>query len=100
MDLETESNFQLPPKEEITLYLPLSPMQQFWYLRLIHKLDSAMGEKIFDSKAEEQLEPANQEGKRPSAMSEHLLSDTSQLSRKWWKMLNIRKRSRQALIRR
>src|SRR5271163_72360 len=32
---------KLPPKEELLVYVPLTPLQRFWYKRLITRLDSA-----------------------------------------------------------
>ncbi|EMC91705.1 hypothetical protein BAUCODRAFT_79168 [Baudoinia panamericana UAMH 10762] len=37
----------LPPKEEVLLYVPLTPMQRFWYTRLLTKVDTAMLEDVF-----------------------------------------------------
>jgi SWI/SNF-related matrix-associated actin-dependent regulator of chromatin subfamily A member 5 len=31
---------KLPPKEELLVYVPLTPLQRFWYKRLITRLDS------------------------------------------------------------
>nr|XP_023907870.1 ISWI chromatin-remodeling complex ATPase CHR17-like [Quercus suber]POF16274.1 lymphocyte-specific helicase [Quercus suber] len=57
-------NLGLPPKEEILLYVPLTPMQRFWYTRLLTKADNAMltdlfhdaKSKVVELKAEEQIE--------------------------------------------
>jgi SWI/SNF-related matrix-associated actin-dependent regulator of chromatin subfamily A member 5 len=35
-------NLGLPPKEEILLYVPLTPIQRFWYTRLRASVDNAM----------------------------------------------------------
>jgi SWI/SNF-related matrix-associated actin-dependent regulator of chromatin subfamily A member 5 len=40
-------NLGLPPKEEILLYVPLTPMQRFWYTRLLTKVDNAMFNDLF-----------------------------------------------------
>ena len=32
---------KLPPKEELLVYVPLTPLQRFWYKRLITRLDSS-----------------------------------------------------------
>lgn len=40
-------NLGLPPKTEILLYVPLSPVQRFWYTRLITKADNAMFDELF-----------------------------------------------------
>lgn len=40
-------NLGLPPKEDVLLYVPLSPMQRFWYTRLLTKTDNLLLEELF-----------------------------------------------------
>jgi SWI/SNF-related matrix-associated actin-dependent regulator of chromatin subfamily A member 5 len=40
-------DLNLPPKTEILLFVPLSPMQRFWYTRLITRADQALLDEIF-----------------------------------------------------
>ncbi|KAJ8109992.1 hypothetical protein OPT61_g7048 [Boeremia exigua] len=40
-------NLGLPPKEEVLLYVPLTPMQRFWYTRLLTRVDQGMLEDLF-----------------------------------------------------
>lgn len=40
-------NLGLPPKTEVILYLPLVPMQRFWYKRLLTRLDKGVLETVF-----------------------------------------------------
>lgn len=40
-------NLGLPPKEEILLYVPLTPMQRFWYTRLLTRVDNGMLNDLF-----------------------------------------------------
>lgn len=37
----------LPPKEEVLLYVPLTPMQRFWYTRLLTRMDDAILDDLF-----------------------------------------------------
>ena len=37
----------LPPKEEVLLFVPLTPMQRFWYTRLLTKADYMLLEDLF-----------------------------------------------------
>lgn len=37
----------LPPKEEVLLYVPLTPMQRFWYTRLLTRVDDSMLDELF-----------------------------------------------------
>ncbi|KAF2845503.1 ISWI chromatin-remodeling complex ATPase-like protein ISW2 [Plenodomus tracheiphilus IPT5] len=44
----------LPPKEEVLLYVPLTPMQKFWYTRLLTRIDDGMLNELFaDGKTKE-----------------------------------------------
>jgi SWI/SNF-related matrix-associated actin-dependent regulator of chromatin subfamily A member 5 len=40
-------NLGLTPKEEVLLYVPLTPMQRFWYTRLLTRVDDAMLDDLF-----------------------------------------------------
>ena len=40
-------DLNLPPKEEILLYVPLSPMQKFWYRRLLTRADQSLLDDLF-----------------------------------------------------
>lgn len=40
-------DLNLPPKEEVLLYTPLTPLQRFWYLRLLTRSDSAVLNDLF-----------------------------------------------------
>jgi SWI/SNF-related matrix-associated actin-dependent regulator of chromatin subfamily A member 5 len=57
-----EAQCTLPRKEEITIFLPLSPMQHFWYVRLIDKLERSTSESIFQPSDNVQLDTASLEG--------------------------------------
>lgn len=47
-------NLGLPPKEEVLLYVPLTPMQRIWYTRLLTRVDNAMLTELFaDGKSKE-----------------------------------------------
>ncbi|BFZ64542.1 hypothetical protein YB2330_005689 [Saitoella coloradoensis] len=50
MKQNLEHEFKVPEKEEVTIYLPLSPMQRFWYKRLLTRLDKPMLEEILEGK--------------------------------------------------
>lgn len=47
-------DLKLPPKEEVLLYVPLTPMQRFWYTRLLTRIGDSMLDELFnDSKTKE-----------------------------------------------
>ncbi|KAK6329650.1 hypothetical protein TWF730_006197 [Orbilia blumenaviensis] len=57
----------IPDKEEVVLYVPLSPMQRMWYTMILTKLDNAMLERLFkNSKSKESADAAaaKEEAKR------------------------------------
>lgn len=59
-------NLGLPPKEEVLLYVPLTPMQRFWYTRLLTRVDDAMLDELFangKSKEKLALEKEKEDGK-------------------------------------
>ncbi|KAF2752986.1 hypothetical protein EJ05DRAFT_228537 [Pseudovirgaria hyperparasitica] len=48
-------NLGIPPKTEVLLYVPLTPMQKFWYMRLLTKAGDAILDDLFsDVKQEEE----------------------------------------------
>jgi SWI/SNF-related matrix-associated actin-dependent regulator of chromatin subfamily A member 5 len=40
-------DLNLPPKTEVLMFVPLSPMQRFWYERMITKADKGLLEELF-----------------------------------------------------
>ncbi|KAF2790447.1 ISWI chromatin-remodeling complex ATPase ISW2 [Melanomma pulvis-pyrius CBS 109.77] len=47
-------DLNLPEKEEVLLYVPLTPMQRFWYTRLLTRVDDAILNDLFaDGKSKE-----------------------------------------------
>ncbi|KAL8657488.1 MAG: hypothetical protein Q9226_001864 [Calogaya cf. arnoldii] len=40
-------DLNLPPKTEVLLYIPLTPMQRFWYQRLLTRADQGLLEDLF-----------------------------------------------------
>ncbi len=47
-------NLGLPPKEEVLLYVPLTPLQKFWYTRILTRIDDGMLKELFaDGKEKE-----------------------------------------------
>ncbi|RPB07924.1 hypothetical protein P167DRAFT_529339 [Morchella conica CCBAS932] len=49
-------NLGLPKKTEVILYLPLVPMQRFWYKRLLTRLDKGVLEQVFREAKEKAVE--------------------------------------------
>ena len=58
-------DLNLPPKTEVLLYVPLTPMQRFWYTRLLTRADKGLLEDLFQSAKQKEavaLEQEAQEG--------------------------------------
>ena len=54
-------DLDLPPKEEVLLFVPLTPMQRFWYQRLLTRLDKASLEELFDGSRDKEASALKQE---------------------------------------
>ena len=54
-------NLGLPPKEEILLYVPLTPMQRFWYTRLLTRVDEGILEDLFTDAQKKELQTIKKE---------------------------------------
>jgi len=52
MKESTGVNLGLPPKTEMIMFLPLTPMQRFWYKRLLTRLDKGLLEGVFSGSKE------------------------------------------------
>jgi SWI/SNF-related matrix-associated actin-dependent regulator of chromatin subfamily A member 5 len=55
------SELTVPPREEFTLYAPLSPLQRFWYQRLLTQLDSGTFSEVFGVQSNDEDEQIIQE---------------------------------------
>lgn len=59
-------DLNLPPKEEVLLYVPLTPMQRFWYERMLTRVGDALLDDLFknvQSKEKDALEKEKDEDK-------------------------------------
>jgi SNF2 family DNA or RNA helicase len=64
-------DLNLPPKEEVLLYVPLTPMQRFWYTRLLTRVDDAMLDDLFANGKSKEMAAQAQE-KRTEATLERI----------------------------
>lgn len=70
-------DLNLPPKTEVLLFVPLSPMQRFWYTRMITKADQGLLDELFKgmkNKEEQALDSA----KMDEAREEQLLKQEAE----------------------
>jgi len=49
-------DLKIPPKTEVLLYLPLTPLQQFWYKRLLTRLPNPILHDLFGNSKEKELQ--------------------------------------------
>ena len=64
-------NLGLPPKEEVLLYVPLTPMQRFWYTRLLTRVDQGMLDDLF-ANGKEKEKAAIKQDKQDDALLEKM----------------------------
>ncbi|KAF2626769.1 ISWI chromatin-remodeling complex ATPase ISW2 [Macroventuria anomochaeta] len=64
-------NLGLPPKEEVLLYVPLTPMQRFWYTRLLTRVDKGMLTDLF-ANGKEKEQAAIDQDKQDAALLEKM----------------------------
>ena len=76
-------NLGLPPKTELVMFLPLAPMQRFWYKRLLTRLDQGFLDAVFSNSADKTIQDAQD----PKVVgSQHIVNDSelSDLSNDQW----------------
>jgi SWI/SNF-related matrix-associated actin-dependent regulator of chromatin subfamily A member 5 len=56
-------NLGLPPKTEVLLYVPLTPMQRFWYTRLLTKAGDGLLDELFKDLKGKEKDTLQQEAK-------------------------------------
>ncbi|KAK1077656.1 hypothetical protein LTR48_008701, partial [Friedmanniomyces endolithicus] len=61
MKSSPEVNLGLPEKTEVLLYVPLTPMQRFWYMRLITRADNATIDELFQGAKDKERQTIKQE---------------------------------------
>ncbi|KAK3073571.1 hypothetical protein LTR53_004723 [Teratosphaeriaceae sp. CCFEE 6253] len=61
MKSSPEVDLNLPEKKEVLLYVPLTPMQRFWYMRLLTRSDNATLEELFKGAKDKELQTVKQE---------------------------------------
>lgn len=64
-------NLDLPPREEVLLFVPLTPMQKFWYTRLLTRIDQATLDEVFKSAKHKEISALESEDDDSLALLEH-----------------------------
>jgi SWI/SNF-related matrix-associated actin-dependent regulator of chromatin subfamily A member 5 len=63
---KSEIDLSIPPKIERFIYLPLSPLQRFWYMRLLTHVDKKALDAILDTSSVESAKITDDEVSAPS----------------------------------
>ncbi|KZT67879.1 hypothetical protein DAEQUDRAFT_766836 [Daedalea quercina L-15889] len=78
----------VPPREELTVFLPMTEAQRFWTYRLLTRIDSVDLQKIFDSKIEDVPENEGRKEVQAHLAQQVMRSSTGQKDR-WKKLMNL-----------
>jgi SWI/SNF-related matrix-associated actin-dependent regulator of chromatin subfamily A member 5 len=68
-------NLGLPPKTDILLFMPLTPMQRFWYTRLITRVDQGLLEELFQGAKQKEKKVRAQEKEQYRALDRIEISE-------------------------
>ena len=63
-------DINLPPKHEVLLFVPMTPMQRFWYTRLLTRTDQGLLDEIFQGAKEKELKVMSEEKEEDRLMAE------------------------------
>lgn len=63
-------DLNLPPKTEVLLYVPLTPMQRFWYMRLLTRADRGLLEELFQGAQQKEALVLKQEAQEGGILQE------------------------------
>ncbi|KAL8946580.1 MAG: hypothetical protein Q9222_007042 [Ikaeria aurantiellina] len=70
--LSQEVDLNLPSKREVLLYTPLTPMQRFWYTRLITGADKGLLNELFQDVQQKEFAARKQEASEQGSSNEDL----------------------------
>ena len=72
----------VPPREELTIFLPMAEAQRFWTYRLLTRMDTVDLHEIFDSKLEDSPENEGRKEVQQYLMQQNARSTTGQKDRR------------------
>jgi SWI/SNF-related matrix-associated actin-dependent regulator of chromatin subfamily A member 5 len=72
-------DLNLPPKTDILLFVPLTPMQRFWYTRLLNKADKGLLEELFSDAKEKEAKAIKDENTTQKAWEQTDIAELEQL---------------------
>lgn len=68
-------DLNLPPKTEVLLYVPLTPMQRFWYMRLLTRADQGLLEELFQGAHKKEALALEEEAKDSDILKNNRIED-------------------------
>lgn len=75
-------DLNLPPKTEVLLYVPLTPMQRFWYMRLLTRADKGLLEELFQGAQQKEAVALEQEAQEGGILQEKDIEELEALDNK------------------
>lgn len=75
-------DLNLPPKTEVLLYVPLTPMQRFWYMRLLTRADKLLLEELFQGAQQKEAVALRQEAQEGGILQEKDIDELEALENK------------------
>ena len=75
-------DLNLPPKTEVLLYVPLTPMQRFWYMRLLTRADKGLLEELFQGAKQKEAVALKQEAQEGGILQEKSIEELEALENK------------------
>ncbi|KAI4246783.1 MAG: hypothetical protein L6R40_001812 [Gallowayella cf. fulva] len=74
-------NLNLPSKTEVLLYTPLTPMQLFWYQRLMTRADKGLLNELFQDAKQKEVEAMDQEAQERQSWEDKDLEQLQNLDK-------------------
>ena len=75
-------DLNLPPKTEVLLYVPLTPMQRFWYMRLLTRADKGLLEDLFQGAQQKEAAALKQESQEGGILQKKGIEELEALENK------------------
>ena len=72
----------LPPKTDVLLFVPLTPMQRFWYTRLLTRADKGLLEDVFKGAKSKEVAAIEQEVDSKQGWEDKKLEELEELEKK------------------
>ncbi|KAL8782656.1 MAG: hypothetical protein Q9213_005195 [Squamulea squamosa] len=75
-------DLNLPPKTDILLYIPLTPMQRFWYQRLMTRADQGLLEELFQDAQQKEVACLEEEAQEQNSWQDKDLEQLAVMDKK------------------